>query len=95
MEVSQLAGRLGGICTEETVSNVFEQKFKFSLESMAEQFQRSAVLFSEVISVGRSPSVIEQAIATSRLCDCGWTTKAQCGVQCDALPINLEVNSDG
>lgn len=81
--VSQWAGRLGGICTEEKdISEGIEQKFDFNLESYANQFHFSAFHFPEVISIGRSPSVIQKAIADSRLCDCGWTTKKACLQNC-------------
>lgn len=86
VDVSQLAGRLGGICTEESdIRDGIEQKFGFSLESYANQFHFSAFHFPEVISIGRSPSVIHQAIANSRLCDCGWTTKQACLKTCEAI----------
>jgi len=84
VDVSQWAGRLGGICTEEkSTSEGIEQKFDFSLESYANQFHFSAFHFPEVISIGRSPSIIQKAIADSRLCDCGWTTKKQCLLDCE------------
>jgi hypothetical protein len=85
-DVSQLAGRLGGICTKESkVIDGLELKFEFSLESMAQQFHVSVLHFPEVISVGRSPNPIQKAIAASRLCDCGWTTKSSCNVKCEAI----------
>lgn len=86
VDVSQLAGRLGGICTEESdIRDGIEQKFGFNLESYADQFHFSAFHFPEVMSIGRSPSVIHQAIANSRLCDCGWTTKQTCSKTCEAI----------
>jgi hypothetical protein len=86
VEVSQWAGRLGGICTEEkNIGEGIEQKFDFSLESYANQFHFSALHFPEVISIGRSPSIIQKAIAGSRLCDCGFTTKHNCDRLCQGL----------
>lgn len=82
-DVSQLAGRLGGICTEENeIKYGIEQKFSFTLESFADQFHFAAFHYPQVISIGRSPSVIHQAIANSRLCKCGWTTKQACSKNC-------------
>jgi hypothetical protein len=84
VEVSQLAGRLGGICTEEIdIGDEIEQKFNFNLKSYADQFHFSAFHFPEVISIGKSP--IQKAIADSRLCDCGFTTKHSCDHLCQGL----------
>jgi hypothetical protein len=92
-EVSQLAHKLGGACAEELpIRDGIEQVFNFGLESMATQFHLSVLHFPEVISVGRSP--IRQAIAASRLCDCGWTTKQECDRECET-PNGLEVNRNG
>lgn len=90
VEVSQWAGRLGGICTEEsnTVDGI-EQKYVFTLESFADHFNFSSFHFSEVISIGRSPSLVQQAIAASKLCDCGWTTKSSCNIKCEAIADQL------
>jgi hypothetical protein len=86
VSVSQLAGRLGGICTEgRNITDGIEQKYNFGLDSFADQFNFSAFHFPEVISIGRSPSPIQQAIANSRLCDCGWTTKQACSKTCEAI----------
>lgn len=85
VDISQLAGRLGGICTEESdIRDGIEQKFGFGLESYADQFHFSALHFPEVMSIGRSPSVIHQEIANSR-CDCRWTTKQACLKNCESL----------
>lgn len=95
LEISTLAERLGGICTKERpIKYGIEQIFEFDLESFANQFHLSALHFPEVISIGRSPNQVQEAIASSRLCDCGWTTKQDCNIQCNALPIGLEVGSD-
>jgi len=51
VEISQMAGVLGGICVKQI--------------EKAEGF--------------------EQAIANSRLCDCGWTTKQSCSKTCEAI----------
>jgi len=84
VDISQLAGRLGGICTEEIdIVDGIEQKFNFNLQSYADQFHFSAFHFPEVISIGKSPSPIQKAIAESRLCDCGWTTKKACFQNCE------------
>ena len=86
VEISQMAGVLGGICVEQTEkAKGFEQKFQFNLESKAEQFEASILWFPEVFSVGRKPNLSEQAIANSRLCDCGWTTKQSCSKTCEAI----------
>lgn len=84
VEVSQLAGRLGGICTEER-QNVagIEQVFRFNMESFAQQFNFSVFHFPEVISIGRAPNLSQKAITESRLCNCGWTTKSQCDRDCE------------
>lgn len=96
VEVSQLAGRLGGICTEERPNAIgIEQVFQFSLESFANQFNFSAFHFPEVVSIGRVPSLSKKAIADSRLCDCGWTTKHQCDRECESAPINLNATESG
>ena len=83
VDLHQLAGVLGGICSEELpIAGGYELKFEFSLESNARQFHINTFLFPETISVERSPSVIQQAIADSKLCDCGWTTKKACLQDC-------------
>lgn len=94
VEASQLAGRLGGICTEER-QNVagIEQVFRFNMESFAQQFNFSAFHFPEVISIGRSPNLSQKAITESRLCNCGWTTKSECDQEC-SRPISIEVEGD-
>ena len=85
-DMHQLAGVLGGICSEESpIAGGYELKFEFSLESNARQFHINTFLFPETISVERSPSVIQQAIADSRLCDCGFTTKHSCDRLCEGL----------
>lgn len=90
VEVSQLAGRLGGICTEEIeIGNEIEQKFNFNLKSYADQFHFSAFHFPEVVSIGKSPSLIQKTITNSRLCDCGWTTKQACSKTCEAIADQL------
>ncbi len=86
VEISQMAGVLGGICVEQTEkAKGFEQRFQFNLESKAEQFEASILWFPEVFGVGRKPILIAQAIANSRLCDCGWTTKQSCSKTCEAI----------
>lgn len=84
-DMHQLAGVLGGICSEESPTAIgFELKFEFTLESNARQFHLNAFNYPETISAMRSPSIIQQAIASSRLCDCGWTTKQACLKTCEA-----------
>ncbi len=79
VDVMQLAGRLGGICTEERPNPCgIEQVFQFSIESIAKQFNIAAFHFPEVVSIGRSPDLSKAAIAESKLCDCGWTTRLEC-----------------
>jgi hypothetical protein len=90
VEISQMAGVLGGICVEQAEKGGgFEQKFQFSLESKAEQFEASILWFPEVFGAGRKPSAIEQAIADSKLCDCGWTTRKACLKTCEAIADQL------
>jgi hypothetical protein len=85
-DMHQLAGVLGGICSEERlIDGGYELKFEFSLESYARQFHVSTFLFAETIAAMRSPDVIQKAIAESRLCDCGFTTKHSCARQCQGL----------
>lgn len=86
VEVPQWAGRLGGICTEEheNIAGI-EQVFRFNMESFANQFSASVFHYPEIISVGRSPNQVQKAIADSKLCDCGWTTKQQCDLECEAM----------
>lgn len=82
-DMHQLAGVLGGICSEESpIAIGFELKFEFSLESNARQFHLNTFNYPETISATRSPNVIHQAIADSRLCNCGWTTKKACLQNC-------------
>lgn len=84
-DMHQLAGVLGGICSEESPTAIgFELKFEFTLESNARQFHLNAFNYPETISAMRSPSIIQQAIASSRLCNCGWTTKQACLKTCEA-----------
>ena len=83
IELRQLAEVLGGICSEESpIAGGYELKFEFSLESKARQFHLNAFNYPETISATQSPSVIQQAIADSKLCDCGWTTKKACLQDC-------------
>ena len=83
-DMHQLAGVLGGICSKESpIAIGFELKFEFPLESNALQFHINTFLFPETISATRSPSLIQKAIADSRLCNCGWTTKKQCLQDCE------------
>lgn len=83
VEVSQLAGRLGGICAEE-LGNFYH--YIFNLDSMADQFHASVRHFPEVVRVERSGgNSIKSAIAQSRLCDCGWTTRQECDRKCEAI----------
>jgi hypothetical protein len=83
-DMHQLAGVLGGICSEELpIAGGYKLKFEFFLESKARQFHINTFLFPETISPMRSPAIIQQAIADSRLCDCGWTTKKQCLLDCE------------
>jgi len=93
-EISQLAEKLGGICAEENdIRDGIEWVFNFSLDSLASQFHAAAILFPEVISIGRTPmpKLIAQAIADSRLCNCGWTTRKECNLNCtDCLASALE-----
>lgn len=80
-EIAELAERLGGICSEpQAIATGFEQSFEFQIDSMARQFHLSALLYPQVISVNRE--AIRKAIAESRLCDCGWTTKFECSSNC-------------
>ena len=86
IELRQLAEVLGGICSEELpIAGGYELKFEFSLESKARQFHLNAFNYPETISVERSPNVIQKAIADSRLCDCGFTTKHSCDRLCKGL----------
>lgn len=83
-DASKFAEVLGGICQEEAVSDsAIEQHYRFSQESMASQFDQGIRLYPEVIYVGRSPDLITQAIANSRLCACGVTTVLDCATRCD------------
>lgn len=78
-DMHQLAGVLDGICSEELpIADGYELKFEFSLESKARQFHIT-------ISAMRSPAIIQQAIADSRFCDCGFTTKHSCDRLCQGL----------
>lgn len=88
VDVSQLAGRLGGICTKERPNPCgIEQVFQFSIKSLANQFNIAAHHFPEVVSIGRSPDLSKVAIAESKLCDCGWTTKQQCDRECESPKV--------
>ena len=92
-DMHQLAGALGGICSEETkISGGFELKFEFTLESYARQFHVSSFLYPETISARKSPCVIQKAIAESRLCDCGITTKHSCNRLCQGLIDQPSIN---
>ena len=83
VDISQLAGRFGGICSEETTTMIgLKQKFEFNLDSSASQFQLNALRFPEVISIEGSPNCTEKAIASSERRDCGITTKAACNDLC-------------
>lgn len=83
-EVPQFATKLGGVCQNEAFSNTqIEQHFKFDLESRAEQFEQGIRLFPEVMHVARTPDLIAQAIANSKLCACGFKTVLDCRVECD------------
>jgi hypothetical protein len=94
-DISDYATRLGGICQNEAIGDrLIEQHFAFSSDTMAQQFDRSVRVFPEVTNIGYAPDLIAQAIANSKLCACGWTTKQQCDIECDALPINLEIKGD-
>ena len=92
-DISRLANRLGGFCAEQKpISEGIEQVFEFQLESRADQFFASVVLFDEVISVGSPvPKVddalsVEGAIALSKLCECGVTTMHDCGAKkCEVM----------
>lgn len=85
-DMHQLAGTLGGICSEESpIAIGFELKFEFSLESKARQFHLNTFNYPETISAMQSPAIIQQAIADSRLCDCGFTTKHSCDRICQGL----------
>jgi len=84
VDVSQLAGRLGGICSEEIENDRgIEQKFVFSLESFAYQFSRALPNFTEVRSISPSQNAIKEAIAKSRLCPCGEMTILDCDGECN------------
>jgi hypothetical protein len=89
-DMHQLAGVLGGICSEESpIAIGFELKFEFPLESNARQFHLNTFNYPETISATRSPNPIQKAIANSKLCDCGWTTKSSCNVKCEAIADQL------
>ena len=67
------------------------QSFSFSQEGIAEQFKAAVAWYPNVVglrvsgdSIDNSIKEIEAAIASSRLCDCGWTTKASCERNCAA-----------
>jgi hypothetical protein len=82
-DMHQLAGVLGGICSEESPFAIgFKLKFEFPLESNARQFHLNTFNYPETISATRSPNAIQKAIADSRLCNCGWTTKKACLQDC-------------
>jgi hypothetical protein len=85
-DIANYAEKLGGICENEAVSDrLIEQHFQFNTDSTAEQFNRSVRVFPEVINISQSPDLIAQAIANSKLCACGWTTKHQCDRECEAM----------
>lgn len=82
IDILNLAGRLDGSCiNQEPSKNGFKQVFEFPLESRAEKFADSVRYFPEVLSVGRS--LIDEAIANSRLCACGFKTVLDCNSECD------------
>lgn len=81
--ISRLAEILGGICQDEVIAdNAIEQHYRFGLESRADQFQASVRLFPEVVNITRSPDLIAQAIANSRLCTCAMKTVLECSAEC-------------
>ena len=85
-DVPRFAEVLGGICQNEAFGNgQIEQHFRFPQESKADQFDQGIRLFPEVIHVGRSPDLITQAIANSKLCACGENEVQDCGIQCTAV----------
>ncbi len=89
-DMHQLAGVLGGICSEESkIAIGYELKFEFYLESNARQFHLNTFNYPETISAMRSPNTIQKTIAASRLCDCGWTTRSSCNIKCEAIADQL------
>lgn len=84
--VQHYAEKLGGVCQNEAIGDrVIESHYRFPIQSMAEQFDRSARVFPEVINIGRSPDLIAQAIANSRLCACGEKTLQGCATECEGM----------
>lgn len=83
-EVPQFASKLGGVCQNEAFGNTkIEMHFRFTQESLADQFSQGVRLFPEVMHVARTPDLITQAIANSRLCACGFKTVLDCSSECD------------
>ncbi len=79
-DISKLARKLGGFCSKQVpIPQGIEQIFEFQLQSHADQFFASVLLFPEAMSVGSPvPKVddalsVEGAIALSKLCQCGIT----------------------
>jgi len=73
------------ICVEKNSADMHQLAFEFSLKSKARQFHINIFLFPETILAMRSPAIIQQAIADSRFCDCGFTTKHSCDRLCQGL----------
>lgn len=89
VEVSQWAGRLGGICTEERENPLgIEQVFQFSLKSFAEKFRSSAHGYPEVLEVERSPS---EETLDPRLCNCGRTKKLIRARECETPDLKQAI----
>lgn len=92
-DITKLARKLGGFCSQQLpVTQGIEQIFEFQLESRADQFFASVLLFPEVISIGspvpkvESELSVEAAIAISKLCECGFTTMHECGAKkCEVM----------
>ncbi len=88
--VQRYAEVLGGICQNEAIGDrVIESHYRFPIQSMAEQFDRSVRVFPEVINIGTSPDLIAQAIANSKLCKCGVNTLQDCNIQCTSPILDL------
>jgi hypothetical protein len=84
-DIMQCAYRFGAQCLSEVKGkDCFMQSFSFSQGSIAEQFKAAVAWYPNVVGLRVSGDEIEAAIASSRLCDCGWTTKASCERNCSA-----------